>query len=153
MFFSKILTVYCGQNGCLPTIGKEGTTMTTNEYAQFILQVKKEITPPHLIDEAAAYEAAQLVSGSFTYLLYEALWMNDFDMDTITQHLESLYDRENHFGLVYFIFILANAAEFIIPVQFTEMSANDALVPVLSAAIIEDWLEYDATSEATEYEG
>jgi hypothetical protein len=36
-----------------------------------------------------------------------------------------------------------------VPAQFTEMSANDTLVPALSAAFIEDWLEYDATHEAT----
>jgi len=124
--------------------------MTTNEYAEFILQVKKEAALPRAVDETAAYEAAQLLSGSFTYLLYEALWMNNFDMETITQHLNNLHDSENHFGLVYFIFILANAVEFVVPVQFTEMSANDALVPFLSASIIEDWLDYDTNSEATE---
>ena len=124
--------------------------MTNHEYAQIILQVKKEPLSAKIADEKAAYEAAQLLSGSFTYLLYEALWMNDFDTDTITQHLESLYDSNNHFGFIYFIFILANAVEFIIPVQFVEMSANDEIVPVLSAAIIEDWLEYDSTSEKTE---
>ena len=127
--------------------------MTTYEYAQFILQIKKEAYPPKLIDESAAYETAQLFSGSFTCLLYEALWINDFDMDTITQHLESLYDGNNHFGLIYFIFILANAVEFIIPVQFSEISANEALVPVLSAVIIEDWLEYDSEKDITEYSG
>jgi len=126
--------------------------MTATEYAQSVLQVKTEATFPKAVDETAAYEAAQLISGSFTYLLYEALWMNFFDMDAITQHLESLYDSANHFGLVYFIFILANAIEFAVPVQFTEMSANDMLVPILSAAIIEDWLDYDATSEVTEIE-
>jgi hypothetical protein len=71
-------------------------------------------------------------------------------MDAISQHLEKLYDSGNHFGLVYFIFILANAVEFIIPFQFTEMSANDSLVPILSSAIMEDWLEYDLNCEATE---
>ena len=127
--------------------------MTTNEYAMSILQIKKEVLPPQIVDESAAYEAAQLFSGSFTYLLYEALWVNFFDMQTITRHIESLYDSENHFGLVYFIFILANATEFNVPVLFTEMSANEALVPFLSAAIIEDWLEYDSTCEASEYIG
>jgi len=79
--------------------------MTTYEYAQLVLDAKKE-TPPRSIDEPAAYEVAQLTSGSFTFLLYEALWVNDFDMKTITQHLENLYDSEDHFGLVYFLFIL-----------------------------------------------
>ena len=126
--------------------------MTPHEYIQFVLEVKKETSVPRAVDEAAAYDAAQLISGSFTYPLYEALWRNDFDMESITQHLESLYDNNNHFGFVYFIFMLANAAAFIIPAKFTEISATDALVPFLSAAIIEDWLEYDAASEATESE-
>ena len=107
---------------------------------------------PQAPDEAAAYEAAQLVSGSFTYLLYEALWLNDFDLESITEHLESLYDIENHLGLIYFVFILANAAAFPVPAKFTEMSASNALAPILSAAIIEDWLDYAAASEATESE-
>ena len=138
----------------LPTIKKfkEEHTMTTNEYANFILEAKKEIKSLHAIDEATAYEAAQLVSGDFTYLLYEALWVNHFDMDTATKHLEWLHDTANHYGLIYFIFILANAVDFIVPVQFIEMSANDRLVSILSAAIIEDWLEYNAASEATEYD-
>ena len=126
--------------------------MTTNEYVQFVLEVKQETTSPQVVEETAVYEAAQLISGSFTYSLYEALWTNHFKMDIITQHLESLYDRGDHFGLVYFVFILANAMDFIIPAQFTEMSANDALIPILSAAIIEDWLEYENTYETTEYE-
>ena len=74
-------------------------------------------------------------------------------MNAITRHLENMYDSENHFGLVYLIFILANAVESSVPAQFTEMSANDSLVPILSAAILEDWLEYDSTCEETEYVG
>ena len=60
-------------------------------------------------------------------------------MATITEHLEAMYDSENHFGLVYFIFILSDAVNFVLPLPFSEMSANDTLVPVLSAAIIEDY--------------
>ena len=124
--------------------------MTTTEYAQFVLQAKQEAAESPTIDEAAAVEAAHLISGSFTYLLYEALLTNFFDMDAITRHLEKLCDSANHFGLVYFIVILANAVDHPLPSQFTEMSANDNLVPVLSSAIIEDWLEYDTNCEATE---
>jgi len=127
--------------------------MTTNEYAQTILEVQKETPTKGAVDETAAYEAAQLFSGSFTYTLYETLWENHYDMEAVTNRLESLHDSENHFGLIYFIFILANAVNFIVPVQFSEMSANDRLVPFLSAAIIEDWLEYHANCEPTEYEG
>ena len=127
--------------------------MTTSEYVLTILQVKNDTRKIETKDEASVYEIAQLVSGSFTSPLYEVLWENFYDMDSITEHLESMYDSENHFGVVYFTFILANAVDFLIPIQFTEMSANKSLVPILSAAIIEDWLEYDSTCEATEYEG
>jgi len=125
--------------------------MTTTEYAQIILQAKQEASTTKPVDEAAALEAAQLISGEFTYLLYEALWTNFFEMDAITRHLERLYDSANYFGLIYFIVILADAVDYSIPPQFTEISANDAFVPFLSAAIIEDWLDYDANCEATEY--
>jgi hypothetical protein len=121
--------------------------MTTSEYAQIVLDVKKGTSVSGTFDEASACEAAQIISGAFTYSLYEALWVTAIDIEAVTLHLESLYDSGNHFGLIYFIFILANAVDLIIPLQFSEMSANDALVPVLSSAIIEDWLEYDATSE------
>jgi len=127
--------------------------MTTGEYILTVFEEKKASRVIYERDEAAAYDAAQLISGSFTSPLYETLWENFYDMDAITQHLEAIYDSGNHFGLVYFIFILANAVDYSIPLQFTEMSANDSLVPILSAAIIEDWLEYDSTCEATEYEG
>ena len=74
-------------------------------------------------------------------------------MDAVTEHLENLYDSSNHLGLVYFIVMLADAVEFILPLEFTEMSAKDIFAPILSAAIIEDWLEYNGSFEATEYEG
>ena len=127
--------------------------MTSNEYVQFILQVKKEDSSRKTVDEAAAYEVAQLISGNFTYLLYEALWMNHFEMDSITQHLENLYDSKNHYGLVYFIFIIANAVDFAMPAKFVEMSGQDELIPFLSATIIEDWLDYDTNHEETKYDG
>ena len=109
--------------------------MTTTEYVQFVLEAKKENFIPQTHDEAAVNEVAQLISGSFTYLLYESLWVNDFDMESITEHLESLYDSENYLGLIYFVFIMANAASFPVPAKFTEMSASNALAPTLSAAM------------------
>ena len=121
--------------------------MTTYEFIEYLLQAKKENPGTIIVDEAAAYERAQLVSGSFVFPLYGALWQLDFDMTAITEHLEYLYDSGNHFGLIYFIFMLADAADFTLPLLFSETSSNNALVPILSAAIIEDWLDYDATSE------
>ena len=124
--------------------------MISAEYVEFILETKRKGPLPREIDEVAVYETAQLLSGDFTYLLYEALWVRGFDMEAITQHLEDLYDSEGHVGLVYFVFILANATDAIVHVLFSEMSANDALIPILSAAIIEDWLECHAAGAPTE---
>jgi len=126
--------------------------MNATEYVQLIFEENNDSSTPQILDEAAVCEAAQLLSGSFTYLLFEALWINFFDVRSITRHLEGLYDSKNHFGVIYFVFILADAAAFTIPSMFTRMSANEKIVPVLSAAIIEDWLDYDASSEASEFE-
>jgi hypothetical protein len=147
------MAFHCGQIGVLPTMkpnSKEDWILTTLEYVQTILQVKKDAPPSQNKNEDAIFEAAGLVSGSFIYPLYQELWKNFFNMDDVTEHLESLYDSEDYFGLVYFVFMLANSVEFTIPVEFTEMSARDTLVPILAAAIIEDWLEYDNSFVATE---
>jgi hypothetical protein len=85
--------------------------MTTSEYVKEILEIRKEIQENDispLFDENAANEVAGLVSGSFTYSLYEALLVNYYDMNAITDHLDRLYDNDEHFSLIYFVFILAN---------------------------------------------
>ena len=69
--------------------------MTNTEYVQTILQEKKGTRVIQEKDEASAYDAAQLISGSFTSPLYETLWENFFDMDAITHHLESMYAGGN----------------------------------------------------------
>ena len=127
--------------------------MTDYEYTHFILQAKRNDFSSEQIDETGAYEISQLISGSITSLLYEALWVNSFEMESITQHLEELYDSKNYFGLIYFIIMLANAVSFIIPTQFTEMSVQSATVPILAASIIEDWLEYSTIGEISEHIG
>jgi primase-polymerase (primpol)-like protein len=48
--------------------------MTTTEFIKNIIDEKQEDTVSENIHEDLAYEAAQLLSGSFTYLLYGALW-------------------------------------------------------------------------------
>jgi hypothetical protein len=126
--------------------------MTTSEFIGDILEGRKEVKEKGAVaifDEDSINEVAGLLSGSFTYLLYEALWRNAYDMETITEHLEKLYDEDEHFGLIYFTFILANAVDIIVPAQFVAMSAKDDMAPILSAAIIEDWDEYDSTHEVT----
>lgn len=115
--------------------------MNTHGFSQYILnnKVQSSAVP---IDEAAAKDVAQLISGSLVYRLYENLIVNDYDMDAVTEHLEMLYDTQNHFGLIYFVFILCDAANEALPERFENITANFDLVPYLSASIIEDWLDF-----------
>ena len=124
--------------------------MTTVEYTQHIIYEKQESIATKNINEEAIYETAQLLSGSFIYPLYGALWVEFYDLNSISKHLEDLYSSGNHYGLLYFIVLLANTMEFDIPQIFAQMSAYDNYVQCLSSAIIEDWMECHATSEATE---
>ena len=122
--------------------------MTVTEYIQNIIEEKQEDTVSNSICEDSAYETAQLLSGTFTYQLYGALWTDFYDLEFINKHLEYLYDNDDHYGLLYFVAMLADAVSFDIPVIYAQMSANKKLVPVLSSAVIEDWLEYHETNEA-----
>jgi hypothetical protein len=115
--------------------------MTTHGFTQFVLNNRVQ-SPAEAIDEAAVRDVAQLISGSLIYRLYESLIENDYDMDALTEHLEMLFDTENHFGLLYFVFILSDATEESLPEKFEGMTANPSLVPYLSGAIIEDWLDF-----------
>ena len=118
--------------------------MTIYEYVEYNLRGKKELEEqPLVVSENEAVEAAQLVSGSFTYPFYETMWLNDYPMGTLTAHLEALYDRGDRHGFIYFIILLADSVDFKLPIKFYEMSISDTLIPLLSAAIVEDWLEYD----------
>ena len=130
--------------------------MTTYEYVEYLLQVKKlsdvqDSTPPSAVtNNDEINEAAQLISGSVTYQFYETLWLSDYPMDTITSHLESLYNKSDFQGFIYFLILLADSIGFTFPVQFYEMSMEDKLIPQLSAAFIEDWLDYDNEYEEIE---
>ncbi|MCL2427589.1 MAG: hypothetical protein FWD05_14800 [Oscillospiraceae bacterium] len=124
--------------------------MNTTEYVQHIIDEKQYNQIPMNICNASTYETAQLLSGSFTYMLYNVLWTEFYNMDSITEHLEVLYSNEQHYGILYFVALLANAVEFGIPIIYSQMSATDELVPFLSVAIIEDWLEHHETSLITE---
>jgi hypothetical protein len=130
--------------------------MTTYEYIEYLLQVKNSeksadgIAPSGVAWENTAFEAAQLVSGSFTYRLYETLWLRDLPIEAITSHLEAMYDKSDFHGFLYFLILLADSIDFKFPAQFYEMSMQDKTVPLLSAAVIEDWLEYDNEYEEIE---
>ena len=116
--------------------------MTTREFPRFIIDFGDK-NPKETIDEKAVKEIAQLISGSLIYRLYEAACTNDYDLSIITSHLEMLYDSENHYGLIYFIFMLADSTDTELPERFDEFAVTAALVPYLSAALMEDWLDYN----------
>jgi len=124
-----------------------GKIMITTEFVQNIIDEKQGNKTSKDICEASAYEIAQLLCGSFIYPLYGALWIEHCDLDSITEHLTSLHESDNHYGLIYFIVLLADMVEHDIPLIYSQMSASDKYVPILSATIIEDWIEYHETSE------
>lgn len=115
--------------------------MTTQEFTQFVLGSKSNF-PTEPFDEAAAKEVAHLVSGSMIYRLYESLISSGYNMDEITEHLEMLSDTGNHFGLLYFVFMLTDAVNEALPAQFAELTANRTLAPYLASALIEDWFDF-----------
>jgi hypothetical protein len=43
------------------------------------------------IDEETIYVTVSFVNGSFLYKLYALLWLNDYPMENLTEHLERLY--------------------------------------------------------------
>ena len=114
--------------------------MTASEYIELLL-MSKTGEMSNQADEESAIEMSDLVSGSFVYSLFEYIFNAGLEPDTITQHLEDLYDSANYYGIIYFIMLLADAAGYYLPKEFYLMSLKNDLVPILSAAIIEDWLE------------
>ena len=74
--------------------------------------------------------------------MYESLEKMNFGLAAVTTHLEMLYDSGNHFGLVYYVLMLTEAANVELPERYAETAVTAVLVPYLSAAIIEDWLDF-----------
>lgn len=130
--------------------------MTIYEYVEALLRVKNsgmldgDNTSTDSAWESMAFEAAGLVSGSFTYQFYEILWLRDFPMEAVTSHLEAMYDKSDYYGFLYFLILLADSIDFTFPVKFYEMSMQDKMLPLLSAAVIDDWLAYDNEYEEIE---
>ena len=124
--------------------------MTASEYSRYLFQ--EPIGSEESIDEQAVYEASSLVSGSFLYRLYELLWLNDYPMESLTEHLESLYDQKEYHGFLYLLVMLAESVEVTLPPQFYEYSKRELAIPILSGAIIEDWLDIDGELEEIEDE-
>ncbi|MDR0863114.1 MAG: hypothetical protein LBN30_10140 [Oscillospiraceae bacterium] len=121
--------------------------MTTENFTRYVSEFG-DSNLSREVDEEAVKELSQLISGSLVYRLYEALDRMDFDLAAVTAHLEALCDSGNHFGLVYFVLMLAESANIELPERFTEAAVVAAFIPYLSAALIEDWLNFH-----NEYEG
>lgn len=93
------------------------------------------------VGNPAANEYVDVITGDMIYNVHNNLWAEGMEMEDITVHLEYLYDRKQYHGLIYFIFILANAVDLQIPLQFTQLSADNEVSEILAASIIENWLE------------
>ena len=119
--------------------------MTLLEYMDYLLNEKQE---GDKLDEKAAYKAAALVTGSFVYKLYRTLWLNDLDAPAVTAHLETMYDHKEYRGFLYFIILLAKATELDLPAEFYKMSVRQSIIPILSAAVIDDWLDAASNDES-----
>ena len=91
----------------------------------------KTETSPEPLDEAAAYEASSLVSGSFVESLHRALWLEGQPMQAVTTRLESLYDNGEHHAFLYLVILMASAVELALPEALGEIAANEAAVPSL----------------------
>ena len=101
--------------------------------------MKENITE---LDDIAACDVAQLISGSFTFPLYKALLEADCDLDVLALQLEKMYNKKEHFGVVCVIFILSNAVGYNLPAEFFQMCSDFRAIPAMSSAIVDDWLEY-----------
>lgn len=119
--------------------------MTVSEYVEYLFFHSDVKESP--IDGAYDFHAANLLSRSLVYPLYERLYDKDLPMETITDHLEAIYNKKDHYGLLYLIIMMAENAAVEIPKQFYEFSVQENRVPLLSAAIIEDWFDMAASYE------
>jgi hypothetical protein len=126
--------------------------MTTYEIIETLLRANEKKEEVEKYNEVDIYETAQLISGSMVFPLYGALWTNFFDMGTITEHLEMLYDSKNYYGLAYFIILLADAVDYELPQIYFVIIKLDTHIKALSDAIITDWLDYDENSGIEEIE-
>lgn len=82
--------------------------MYANELLEWLLRPKMPTEP---LDEAAAFEAGSLVSGSFVGELHRALWLEGLPMQAATERLESLYVQGEYNALLYLVALMASAVE------------------------------------------
>jgi len=115
--------------------------MTAANFTRYIAEFGDN-RPTREVDDESAKEVTGLISGSLVYRLYEATSKMNYDMDATTAHVAMLHNNDNHFGLVYFILMLAESANVELPERYAETAVTAALVPYLSSAIMEDWLDF-----------
>jgi len=115
--------------------------MTTYEFTQFVAENMVQ-QPSPLPEKSAAIEIAHLISGSLIYRLYASMIANEYDMDMTTEYLNMLHSQDNHFGLLFYIFMLCDATNTELPERFTEAVTNPFLAPFLSDAMLADWIDF-----------
>ena len=90
------------------------------------------------------YQTADIISGVFTPSLYDLFseeYGDEYDVTLITEHLKMLYEKNEQYGFIYFIQMLAGAVMYEFPMEFYEMSTVDRYIPIFCSAILEDWLD------------
>ena len=115
--------------------------MKMHEFVQFLSE--NHVRSEHPINEDTVFEISSLVSANFIYNLYEMLREVNTPMARLTEHLEALYDKEEYHGLIYLVIMLAESVAVNPPIQFYELSIRESVVPMLAAALIEDWLDME----------
>ena len=122
--------------------------MKMHEFVQFLSG--NHVRSENPINEDDVFEISSLVSANFIYNLYEMLREVNTPMARLTEHLEALYDKKEYDGLIYLVIMLAESVAVNPPIQFYELSIRESVVPMLAAALIEDWLDIDGEFEEVE---
>ena len=115
--------------------------MTTHEFALYLMG-KGTLPSTPRVDDEAVKETAHLISGSLIYRLYASMVASDYDMEAATEHLKLLHDTQNHYGMIYLVFILCDATDEELSERFAEFAATAAFVPYLADAFLADWLDF-----------
>lgn len=119
--------------------------MLANEFLEMILEERK--TEQKIVlnetEQGNIYETASIISGNLVYPLCRELWLQQISIEDITKHFEKLYDNENFHGIIYIFYIMLDAMNIVVPYEFVSLAASDIAVPILSEAIIDDWLEFE----------
>lgn len=114
--------------------------ITTSEYLELLI-MKKEV-PPTPVSTDITNEVIYKIHEDFVIPLYESMLMDyDNDIEVITEHIVKLYNTSNHFGLIYFFFMLADIMAIELPDELVKMSLTDDFVSAFSESLYESWSE------------